>query len=114
MDDTALLWGHPCVPANPEPAIPLPRLSQLTPPALTTDSPDLTPMRVLEGNVGGLEAQLSLLRLWLVSLSPDIVTLQEVWNMQLVDRLFQGHMLYKEGSVEGQGRGLLIGWRRSL
>ena len=66
-------------------------------------------MRVLGGNVGGLEAQLSLLRLWLVSLSPDIVTLQEVWNTQPVDQLFQGHMLYKAGSVEGQGRGLVIG-----
>ena len=115
INDTASPWGHPCTPSIPAPSLPPPYLLRTIPgTTFTPVSPALQTIRHVGANLGGIEGQVPLLRLWLHILSPDVVTFQEVCNFALLDEVLPSSMVVLCGSVSGQGRGLAIAWRRTL
>ena len=115
VDDSALPWGHPCVPTDAQPTTGLPRImSALAPTSFSPVGQDLRPLRLFGANVGGFESQLEIVRPWLLALSPDIVTLQEAWNPDHIPDALPPHMTYKAGHVSGQGTGLAIAWAPTL
>ena len=115
INHTASPWGHPCTPSIPAPSLPPPYLLRTIPgTTFTPVSPALQTIRHVGANLGGIEGQVPLLRLWLHILSPDVVTFQEVWNFALLDEVLPSSMVVLCGSVSGQGRGLAIAWRRTL
>ena len=98
-----------------QPTTGLPRIMlALAPTSFSPVGQDLQPLRLFGANVGGLESQLQIVRLWLLALSPNIVTLQEVWNPDHIPDALPPHMTYKAGHVSGQGTGLAIAWARAL
>ena len=111
----SLPWGHPCAPDLPAPSQPLPYILQVT--QRTTFTPvsgNLQSVRHFEANLGGLAGQTSLLRMWLHILTPDVVTLQELWDFDGLEEVLPPYMTLLTGTVVGQGRGLAVAWRRTL
>ena len=82
-------------------------------PTGTSEQPE-EPIKIFDNNVGGIKAQAVAVATWLSVLQPDVVLLQEVWDMQRGIDLLPSSMMHFRSSAEGRATGFLTAWSRSL
>ena len=106
VDVHATCYAPRCTPSLPRDLFAIPTFFAALPSPIhmgTGDQPE-EPIKVFANNVRGIKAQA--VAAWLSVLQPDIVLLQEVWDLQRGIDLPPSNLMHFRSSAEGRGTGL--------